>query len=126
MTRPRELPAERPGVTRQFKLRQADGTELVLYGTKSYDRGEVRELILTCNKQGSLERGLLHVLGVTASLALQGGVPLTKLIDKWRGIEFEPQGLTGNPEIPMVKSIVDYLAKWLEKETVEDNRRQDG
>lgn len=116
MTR-RRLPPERPGVTRSLRIHYSvDGepAEMRVYATKSFDaEGRVCEIILTCNKQGSMERGLLHTLGVTASLALQSGVTAEKLAEKWRGIEFEPQGLTGNPDMPMVKSIVDYLARWI-------------
>jgi len=47
------------------------------------------------------------------SLALQHGVPLHVLIEKFKGTRFEPSGFTGNQEIPIATSIMDYLFRWL-------------
>jgi ribonucleoside-diphosphate reductase alpha chain len=47
------------------------------------------------------------------SIALQYGVPLNDLVNKFSHVRFEPQGFTGNQEIPIAKSIVDYIFRWL-------------
>jgi ribonucleoside-diphosphate reductase alpha chain len=49
----------------------------------------------------------------TVSVALQYGVPLRDLVNKFAHVRFEPSGFTGNQEIPIAKSIVDYIFRWL-------------
>jgi ribonucleoside-diphosphate reductase alpha chain len=46
-------------------------------------------------------------------MALQYGVPLKVLADKFSHTRFEPSGFTGNPDIPIAKSITDYIFRWL-------------
>jgi ribonucleoside-diphosphate reductase alpha chain len=64
-------------------------------------------------KQGSTVSGLMDSLAICMSLALQHGVPLQVMVDKLSHMRFEPSGFTGNPEIPMAKSIVDYVVRYL-------------
>src|SRR5207244_3870323 len=64
-------------------------------------------------KEGSTISGLMDSFATMTSLALQHGVPLQLLIDKFTHTRFEPSGFTKNPEIPMAKSIMDYIFKWL-------------
>jgi ribonucleoside-diphosphate reductase alpha chain len=66
------------------------------------------------NKQGSMISGLLDTFATLFSIALQYGVPLAKLIDKMKGTRFEPSGFTRHEEIPIAKSIMDYIGRWLE------------
>src|SRR5207244_2799133 len=68
---------------------------------------------ITMAKEGSTISGLMDSFATMTSLALQHGVPLQLLIDKFTHTRFEPSGFTKNPEIPMAKSIMDYIFKWL-------------
>ena len=78
-----------------------------------YENGTPGEVFITMKQVGSFERGLCHALALMISLALQYGVPLEKIAEKLTHLHFEPQGMTGDPQIPMVSSIADYLGKWL-------------
>ncbi len=64
-------------------------------------------------KEGSTVSGLMDTLATTISVALQYGVPLRDLVNKFAHVRFEPSGFTGNQEIPIAKSIVDYIFRWL-------------
>jgi ribonucleoside-diphosphate reductase alpha chain len=72
-------------------------------------------VFITISKEGSTIRGLMDSVAVLTSLALQYGVPLEDLVRKFRGVHFEPQGFTNNPELPQASSIVDYIFRWLER-----------
>jgi ribonucleoside-diphosphate reductase alpha chain len=65
------------------------------------------------SKEGSTISGLMDSFATAVSLTLQYGVPLEALIDKFTHMRFEPSGFTKNPEIPIAKSLVDYIFKWL-------------
>jgi len=64
-------------------------------------------------KEGSVVSGLMDSFATSVSLALQYGVPLRVLVDKFSHTRFEPSGFTGNPDIPIAKSITDYIFRWL-------------
>jgi ribonucleoside-diphosphate reductase alpha chain len=64
-------------------------------------------------KEGSTVSGLMDSLATMTSLALQYGVPLRDLTNKFAHVRFEPAGFTGNSEIPIAKSIVDYVFRWM-------------
>jgi len=64
-------------------------------------------------KEGSTISGLMDTLATSVSLALQYGVPLKDVVNKFAHVRFEPSGFTGNPEIPIAKSLVDYIFRWL-------------
>jgi ribonucleoside-diphosphate reductase alpha chain len=64
-------------------------------------------------KEGSTISGLMDSFATAVSLALQHGVPLRLLVDKFSRMRFEPSGFTGNPEIPRATSVMDYLFRWL-------------
>ena len=108
-TQHKPMPAERNSITHKFTVG----------GTKGYmtvgllDSGQPGELFLTVQRVGTLERGLFHTVALLVSIALQHGVPLAKICDKLAGIHFEPCGVTCNKDIPMCRSIVDYVARWL-------------
>jgi len=106
----RPLPNERPSVTHRF---QVGDTKCYITVGMSED-GQPREVFLVSNKVGSTERGLLHCLAIMMSLALQNGIPLEVITGKLIHMRFEPSGMTGNPRIPMAKSIADYVAHWLD------------
>ncbi len=64
-------------------------------------------------KEGSTVSGLMDSFATVVSMSLQYGVPLKSLVDKCAHTRFEPQGFTGNPEIPIAKSVMDYVFRWL-------------
>jgi ribonucleoside-diphosphate reductase alpha chain len=64
-------------------------------------------------KQGSTVSGLMDAFATSISIALQYGVPLATLVDKFSHLRFEPAGFTNNPKIPMAKSVMDYIFRWL-------------
>ncbi|UCE49621.1 MAG: hypothetical protein JSW47_05640, partial [Phycisphaerales bacterium] len=71
------------------------------------------ELFITMAKEGSTVGGLMDVIGTCTSMALQYGVPLITLVDKFRHARFEPSGMTSNRDIPFAKSLIDYIFCWM-------------
>ena len=78
-----------------------------------YEDGSPGELFIVMSKEGSVVSGLLDSFATAVSLALQYGVPLKVLIDKFSHGRYEPSGFTTNPQIRMAKSITDYIFRWL-------------
>ena len=105
----RKLPAVRNAMTHKFSIGGHEGYITVgMYGD-----GQPGEIFLVMAKEGSAISGLMDSFATAISLALQYGVPLKVLIDKFSHVRFEPSGHTGNREIPFAKSIVDYIFRWL-------------
>src|SRR5579863_9009709 len=77
--------------------------------------GSPGELFLWISKKGSTISGFADSFAVMVSLGLQYGIPLADLCRKFIGVKFEPDGLTGNEEIPIARSVVDYVFRWMEK-----------
>jgi ribonucleoside-diphosphate reductase alpha chain len=117
----RKLPAERRAITHKFSIGGHEGYLTV----GMYDDGQPGEIFLVMAKEGSTISGLMDSFATAISLALQYGVPLKVLSDKFAHVRFEPSGHTGNPEIPYAKSIVDYIFRWLASKflTMEDQVR---
>lgn len=105
-----KLPRSRSGVTTSFEVGDADGYMIVSRYDDSDAPGEV---FLKLGKQGSTVAGLVDAFSLMLSLALQYGVPLETITQKLSEMRFEPMGYTDDPEIPQVKSIVDYVARRL-------------
>jgi ribonucleoside-diphosphate reductase alpha chain len=105
----RRLPDERHSLTHKFSIGGHDG--YITCGL--YADGTPGEIFVRMAKEGSTVAGLMDSFATAISLALQHGVPLRLLSEKLRGTQFEPRGFTGNPEIPMAKSIMDYIFSWL-------------
>ena len=79
-----------------------------------YEDGTVGEIFLTdIGKEGSTLRGMMNAFATAISIALQYGVPLETLVQKFSYMRFEPEGITTNPEIPFAKSMPDYIMRWL-------------
>ena len=78
-----------------------------------YDDATPGELFITMAKEGSTIGGLMDSLGIAISVALQYGVPMESLVNKFTHQRFEPAGMTHNAEIPFAKSLVDYIFRWL-------------
>ncbi len=105
----RRLPDERQAITHKFSVAGHDGYLTV----GMYDDGSPGEIFVVMAKQGSVVSGLMDTVATSISLALQYGVPLRVLVDKFSHSRFEPSGFTNNPQIPIAKSIVDYIFRWL-------------
>jgi ribonucleoside-diphosphate reductase alpha chain len=105
----RRLPSERAAVTHKFDIAGHEG--YITVGL--YPEGQPGEIFLKMAKEGSTVSGLMDTFATSVSLALQYGVPLRDLVNKFAHVRFEPSGFTGNSEIPIAKSIVDYIFRWL-------------
>ncbi len=105
----RRLPAERQAVTHKFDITGHEG--YITVGL--YPDGQPGEIFLKMAKEGSTVSGLMDTFATAISLALQYGVPLRDLVNKFAHVRFEPSGFTGNGEIPIAKSIIDYIFRWL-------------
>ncbi len=105
----RKLPDERRAITHKFSINEHEGYLTV----GLYEDGQPGEIFLVMAKEGSTISGLMDSLATSISIALQYGVPLQTLVDKFTHTRFEPSGFTKNPEIPIAKSITDYIFRWL-------------
>jgi ribonucleoside-diphosphate reductase alpha chain len=105
----RRLPDERRSITHKFSIGGHEGYLTV----GMYEDGTPGELFVRMAKEGSVVSGLMDNFATSISMALQYGVPLRVLCDKFSHTRFEPSGFTGNPEIPIAKSITDYIFRWL-------------
>jgi len=105
----RKLPDERRAITHKFDIQGHEG--YITVGI--YQDGQPGEIFLVMSKEGSTISGLMDAFATSISLALQYGVPLEVLVKKFAHTRFEPSGFTKNPEIPIAKSITDYIFRWL-------------
>ena len=104
-----KLPNERRSFTHKFSIGGHEG--YVTVGL--YEDGSPGEIFVRMAKEGSSIAGLMDSFATAISLALQHGVPLSILCEKFKSTRFEPSGFTGNHEIPIATSIMDYLFRWL-------------
>jgi ribonucleoside-diphosphate reductase alpha chain len=113
----KKMPRERESITHKFSIAGHEG-----YITAGkYEDGNVGEIFLTdIGKEGSTMRGLLNAFATAISIGLQYGVPLEVFVRKFSYMRFEPEGITGNPEIPFAKSMPDYIMRWLASRFIED------
>ncbi len=111
VTRPvrRKLPDERQAITHKFDIQGHEG--YITVGL--FEDGQPGEIFLVMAKEGSTISGFADAFAQAISYALQYGVPLQALVDKFSHVRFEPSGMTRNPEIRFAKSIVDYIFRWL-------------
>ncbi len=105
----RRLPDERKSITHKFDIAGHEG--YITVGI--YEDGQPGEIFVTMSKEGSTISGLMDSFATAISMALQYGVPFKVLVDKFSHTRFEPSGFTKNPNIPMAKSIMDYIFRWL-------------
>jgi ribonucleoside-diphosphate reductase alpha chain len=103
------LPDTRKSLTHKFSIGGHEGYIIVGF----YADGRPGELFINMAKEGSTIGGLMDTIGVLTSLALQYGVPLDALVRKFEHTRFEPNGFTRDPDIPIAKSVVDYIFRWL-------------
>ncbi|PJE75480.1 ribonucleoside-diphosphate reductase, adenosylcobalamin-dependent [Candidatus Uhrbacteria bacterium CG10_big_fil_rev_8_21_14_0_10_48_11] len=128
-----EVSAERSGV-RRAKLsdtRRAVTHKFTIAGHEGYvtvglyDNGQPGEVFLTMNKEGSTISGLMDAFATMVSVSLQYGVPLKDLVRKFSHMRFEPAGFTQNEDIPIAKSIIDYIFRWLGMNFMSDEEQVD-
>jgi ribonucleoside-diphosphate reductase alpha chain len=127
--RPRrvKLPDERVARTHKFSIAGHEGYLTV----GLYEDGDPGEIFLRMAKEGSTVSGLMDTIATMTSIALQYGVPLKALVDKFSHTRFEPSGFTNNPEIPFAKSVTDYVfrylgSRFLQSEAPPDEQEADG
>jgi ribonucleoside-diphosphate reductase alpha chain len=113
--RRRKLADERDAFTHKFSIAGHEG----YLTTGLYDDGQPGEIFLRMAKEGSTISGLMDTIATMTSIALQYGVPLKALVDKFSHTRFEPSGFTNNREIPMAKSITDYVFRYLGNRYIE-------
>ncbi|MFQ5778302.1 MAG: vitamin B12-dependent ribonucleotide reductase, partial [Terriglobia bacterium] len=107
--RRRKLEETRQAVTHKFSIAGHEGYLTV----GLYPDGQPGEIFITMAKEGSTLSGVMDSFALGISIALQHGVPLKIFVDKFSHVRFEPSGWTNNPEIPVAKSIIDYIFRWL-------------
>ena len=120
--RRKRMPRERQSLTHKFSIGGHEG-----YITAGmYVDGSVGEIFLTdIGKEGSTLRGMMNSFATAISIALQYGVPLETLVRKFSYMRFEPEGITGNPEIPFAKSMPDYIMRWLASRFLDTDAQED-
>jgi ribonucleoside-diphosphate reductase alpha chain len=106
----RKLPDERHSITHKFSIGGHDG--YITCGL--YVDGSPGEIFIRMAKEGSTIAGLMDSFATAISLALQHGVPLRLLCEKFKSTQFEPRGFTGNPDVPRATSVMDYIFRWLD------------
>ncbi|MFH1632217.1 MAG: vitamin B12-dependent ribonucleotide reductase [bacterium] len=121
--RRRRLPDERKSITHRFQIGNHKGYLTI----GLYSDGTPGEIFVTMAKEGSVISGLINAFSTSVSMALQYGVPLPVLVNKFAHMRFEPSGFTNNEHIRMAKSIVDYIFRWMAiKFLSEEDQRQVG
>src|SRR5437762_10456689 len=105
----RRLPTDRQALCHKFDVAGHEGYLHVGF----FEDGGPGEIFIKMAKEGSTISGLMDTIGVLTSMALQYGVPLEVLVSKFSHVRFEPSGFTKNPDIPMAKSLIDYVFRFL-------------
>ncbi len=117
----RRLPDERKSITHKFSVAGHEGYITV----GMYDDGTPGEIFLTMAKQGSTISGLMDAFATSVSIGLQYGVPTKTIVRKFSHMRFEPAGFTGNPDIPIAKSVVDYIFRWFGRKFLPSEERSE-
>jgi ribonucleoside-diphosphate reductase alpha chain len=113
----RKLPDTRPSITHKFDIGGFEG-----YITAGlYDDNTLGEVFINASSYGSTFQGLLNSFSKAISMAIQYGVPLDKLVDKFVNTRFEPSGFTRNPQVRSCTSVIDYVFQWLREEFQEED-----
>jgi ribonucleoside-diphosphate reductase alpha chain len=106
----RKLPDERMSITHKFSIAGQEG----YFTVGLYEDGSPGEIFIKMSKEGSTISGLMDSFAVAISMCLQYGVPLSVLVKKFAHTRFEPSGYTTNKEIPIAKSLMDYIFRWFD------------
>lgn len=113
----RKLPDTRQSITHKFDVNGFEGYLTVGF----YESGEIGEIFIRPQKQGTTVQGLLDGFATAISLGLQYGVPPETFVEKFMNSKFEPAGFTRNEEIRMASSILDYMFKWIKIQLLDDD-----
>lgn len=105
----RRLPVDCRSVRHKFDVGGQKGYLHVGF----YDDGSVGEIFIRMAKEGSTISGLMDTIATLTSISVQYGVPLEALVNKFIHVRFEPSGFTTNPDIPIAKSLTDYIFRYL-------------
>ena len=115
----KRLPDDRNSITHKFSVGGQDG----YFHLGLNEDGSPGEVFINISKAGSTLHGLVDMAATAISLGLQYGVPMGTLLEKFKGVRFEPSGFTGNPRINRADSLADYFAKWMElRETTTESK----
>ena len=106
------LPQTRRSVTHKFAINGHEGYLTI----GLFEDGRPGEIFIKMSKEGSTLSGLIQGFCRAFSLALQHGLPAAEAAERFRGMRFEPMGGTSNPDIPECSSILDYVARYLDRE----------
>ena len=110
ITARKPLPATRESVTHKFAVGGHEGYLTI----GLYENGQPGEIFIKVSKEGSALSGMCQAFCRAFSLTIQHGLSIEEATSRFRGMRFEPNGMTSNPEIPEADSIVDYVARFLE------------
>jgi len=116
-----KLPDERASITHKFSVAGHEGYLTV----GLYEDGRPGETFIVIAKEGSTVSGLFNTIATLFSMCLQSGVPLKTLVRKFRGLKFEPAGVTSNKQIPMAKSFVDYMVTYIGHKFLSDEDKKE-
>ena len=105
----RQMPLVRKAVIHKFNIGEHEGYLTV----GLFEDSSIGELFIKMSKEGSTLSGIMDVFAISISIALQHGVPMDIFYKKFIGTRFEPAGITGNKNIPMAKSLIDYIFRWI-------------
>lgn len=114
------LPDTRPAITHKFNVANHEG----YFTVGLFPDGRPGELFVKMSKEGSTVGGMMDMFSIAISLVLQYGAPMRDLVNKFSHQRFEPNGMTRNKDIPIAKSIVDYIFRWLGMEFLEGYREE--
>ncbi|MBB6430879.1 TSCPD domain-containing protein [Algisphaera agarilytica] len=109
----------RDSITHKFQIMGHEGYLTI----GLFENGQPGEVFVKMSKEGSTLSGLMQAFCRAFSLALQYGLPLEEAVRRFKDMRFEPMGTTGNPDIPEAKSIIDYVARYLESQFSESDVR---
>jgi len=117
----RRLPADCPSLRHKFEIAGHEGYIHIGF----YEDGSPGEIFIKMAKEGSTVSGLMDTIATLTSMAIQYGVPLAVLVNKFGHVRFEPSGFTKNPEIPLAKSLTDYIFRFLGLRYLDGEHRPD-
>ncbi|MEM1109292.1 MAG: hypothetical protein AAGH99_11460 [Planctomycetota bacterium] len=119
VTQRRSLQSDRDSITHKFQIMGHEGYLTI----GLFEDGMPGEVFVKMSKEGSTLSGLMQAFCRAFSLALQYGLPLDEAVRRFKDMRFEPMGMTSNPEVPEAKSIIDYVARYLETQFCESGER---
>ncbi|MGC8657552.1 MAG: vitamin B12-dependent ribonucleotide reductase [Desulfomonilaceae bacterium] len=115
----RRLPVDCKSIRHKFEIAGHKG----YIHTGFYDDGKVGEIFIRMSKEGGTISGLMDTIATLTSIALQYGVPLEDLVNKFSHVRFEPSGFTSNPNVPIAKSLTDYIFRYLGTSFLDEQAR---